>query len=245
MNDAELFNLWGPPCSGPSVRVPLFGDGKVVVHPVIVPAVYALSAVYEEFGYRTRAGDTGAYVCRDKVGQPGHKSIHALKLAIDTNWTTNPFGKTLVTDRPDAMNKAIAAIRTEDGAPVWDWGGYWRGNKDAMHNQIACGPKNLAHGIDMRTVGKTGPPPATPDPGHDLRTAIFYAKQTVLGPGRENPPAAVSLLQVGLNHLTGRGLAITGQWDAPTAQCVIDVQRITGRNELGLCGRQTWDTVFP
>ena len=247
MNDAQLFNLWGPPCSGPSVRVPLFGNGTVVVNPVIVPAVYALSACYEEFGYRTRAEDTGAYVCRDKVGQPGHKSIHALKLAIDTNWKSNPFGRRLITDRPAAMNAAIAAIRTNDGQPVWSWGGDWRGNKDAMHNQIATGPKSLATGIDMRTIGGTGAPPAGPsaDEQRKLREAIFFSKQITLGPGLENPPDAVKLLQTGINRLIGRNLAVDGVWGPATAQAVIDIQRITGRNELGFVGRQTWDTVFP
>lgn len=160
LNDAGLFKAWGPPCTGPSARVSLNGEGAVTVHPAIVDAVLALNAVLVLFKYVTRKADTGAYVCRDKVGQPGHKSIHALKLALDINWLTNMFGKHLVTDMSREMIDAILAIRTNSGAQVWTWGGDWRGNKDAMHFQIACTPADIASGINMATVvGHIGPAP--------------------------------------------------------------------------------------
>lgn len=162
MNDAALFRLWGPPCHGPSAVVSLYGHGRVTVAPAAIDAVRALSACYEAYRYVTRANDTGAFNCRDKVGRPGQKSVHALKIAIDTNWQTNPYGRRLITDRPRAMNDAIARIRTNSGAQVWAWGGDWDGNKDAMHNQLACSPRDLATGINPATLpsGAHQPVPA-------------------------------------------------------------------------------------
>lgn len=165
LTDAQLFHAWGGRCSGKSATVSLYGNGKVTVHPAIVPAVLALNVCLIVFNYATRAADTGAYVCRPKVGSKGW-SAHAYKLALDLNWATNPFGPLLRTDMPPAMRAAIKAIRTNNGKQVWAWGGDWSGNKDAMHWQICCTPADLATGIDPRTLpGGAAPAPApTPIP---------------------------------------------------------------------------------
>ena len=151
LSDAGLFREYGPRCSGKSAVVSLNGKGRVTVALVIVEAVKALNAVLVAFRYLTRAGDTGAYNCRLKVGGNGW-SIHSLKIALDINWITNPYGPRLVTDYPPAMVRAILAIRTNSGAQVWSWGGSWDGNKDAMHWQIACTRRDLASGINWGTV---------------------------------------------------------------------------------------------
>lgn len=164
LTDAQLFAQYGPRCSGRSAVVRLNGRGSVTVKPTIVEAVKALNAVLVAFSYSTRAADTGAFNCRRKVGGNGW-SIHALKIALDINWTTNPYGPQLVTDFPPGMVRAIKAIRTNSGAAVWSWGGNWSGNKDAMHWQIACSVRDLATGINWATVaGSAQPAPAVPAP---------------------------------------------------------------------------------
>lgn len=91
----------------------------------------------------------------------------------------------------------------------------------------------------------------------DLRNAIDFSKGFRLGgPGDQNPEAVVKILQVGLNRwadqfaaMTGRpnppDLALTGRWDDATRFTVAVVQQLTGRNELGLVGPQTWATLYP
>jgi hypothetical protein len=144
---------WGPACEpGAYQRVDLNGEGRVTVDKRCVPAVEALSKVLRAHGYATRRADTGAYNCRQITGGTGF-SLHAYGIAIDINWSTNPYGKRLVTDMLGAdgqdrsMVDAILAIRTNNGARVWEWGGDWSGNKDAMHFEIDCTPADLATGL--------------------------------------------------------------------------------------------------
>lgn len=143
-------------------------------------AAYAsLDACFKAFGYRPRKGVTGAQNCRRITGGTGY-SLHAfafdvlftfwtlirigMALAVDVNWDKNPYGPRLVTDMPRPMIDAIYRIRTNSGAQVWRWGGYYAGNKDAMHFEIVCSPADLATGINPATLpgGSTPPPPPTP-----------------------------------------------------------------------------------
>lgn len=160
---SQLRNLWAPRCKGPWVRISLHGAGKVTVLPAIKDAVLALNQVLKAWDYRTRAHDTGAYNCRKSAN--GNWSLHAYGIAIDLNWSTNPYGKKLITDMPRGMVNDILAIRTNNGKRVWGWGGNWRGNKDAMHYEIICSPRDIATGINPRTVrGGSALPPAAPAP---------------------------------------------------------------------------------
>lgn len=166
---ATIQRWWEPRCTGPWLTIRLHGEGRVTVRPAIGDAVMALDACLRRWDYQTRRADTGAYNCRLKVSGNGW-SMHAYGTAPDINWTTNPFGSRLVTDMPAAMTRAITEIRTMSGAQVWQWGGYWRGNKDAMHFEIVCSPAAIRTGIDPRTVpGHRGNPlpaalPSKPQP---------------------------------------------------------------------------------
>lgn len=135
----------------------LHGAGRVTVRPAIIDAVRALNACLIAADYRTRAADTGAYACRQKVGGGGW-SNHSYGIALDINWRSNPYGPRLVTDMPRSMVEAIKAIKTNSGARVWGWGGDWRGNKDAMHFEVICSPRDVASGI----AGKPLPPQPKP-----------------------------------------------------------------------------------
>lgn len=146
LSTEQLRVAWGPPCSGTKVTVTLNGGGVVHVRAAIVDAVRALNAVLVRWGYRTRRADTGAYNCRRITGGTGY-SLHAYGIALDINWSTNLYGKTLVTDMPRGMVDEILAIRTNNDQQVWGWGGDYRSVKDAMHFEIVCSPRDLATGL--------------------------------------------------------------------------------------------------
>lgn len=160
LSDSQLLPMWGPRCSGKSATVSLHGQGKVTVTPAIIDAVRALNDVLVKWDYRTRAFDTGAYACRLKVSGSSW-SPHSYKIALDINWTTNPYGKRLVTDMPMGMVNDILALETNSRQQLWQWGGAWRGNKDAMHYQIATTPAHVATGVRFRPPGPS-PAPAVP-----------------------------------------------------------------------------------
>lgn len=128
----------------------------------------AHQTVMAAFGYKLRKGDTGSRSCRPITGGTGY-SLHAYfiaavihlwnlglliaaAVAADFNWQTNPYGPRLVTDMPREMVDAICAIRTNSGAQVFRWGGYYTGHKDAMHYELVCSVHDLATGIDTRTI---------------------------------------------------------------------------------------------
>lgn len=134
---------------------------------MLIEAYHALNRCLAAFEYAPRQADTGAFSCRRITGGTGY-SLHAYApgprfaffngtvvntaLAVDINWQSNPYGRSLVTDMPPAMVAAIKAIRTTNGRQVWRWGGDYAGNKDAMHYEITCHPADLATGIDPTTI---------------------------------------------------------------------------------------------
>jgi hypothetical protein len=147
-NTSEMRKAWAPACKP---------------HPrSLRPAYVELDAVFKKWGYAPRAGVTGSFNCRPITGGTGY-SLHAyedggsftfwsgttvtMALACDVNWDKNPYGSRLVTDMPRGMVNEIVALRTLDNLPVWGWGGFYSGNKDAMHFEVHCTPAQLARGI--------------------------------------------------------------------------------------------------
>lgn len=148
LSTSTLRLAWGPACRP---------KGNVYL-----AAYAALDRVLADFHYEARARDTGAYSCRRITGGTGY-SLHsygpgdrfrfwccttiATSLAVDINWTSNPYGRVLRTDMPSAMVARIEAIRTNNGKQLWRWGGRYTVNKDAMHFEIVVTPADLATGI--------------------------------------------------------------------------------------------------
>ena len=159
---AELRILWAPACTAPFARLNLYGEGVVTVDVLIVDAVKALNAVLIDWDYRTRRADTGAYNCRTITGGRSY-SLHAYGIAVDLNWNTNPYGRTLVTDMAIGMIEAIEGIRTAGGVQVWRWGGRYSNNKDAMHFEVVASPAELVRGIRSTTTTPTPQPPNSKD----------------------------------------------------------------------------------
>jgi hypothetical protein len=159
---AELRILWAPACTAPFARYTLHGGGVVTVDVLVVDALKALNAVLIDWDYRTRRADTGAYNCRQITGGTNY-SLHAYGIAVDINWQTNPYGRTLVTDMPIGMIEAIEGIRTAGGVQVWRWGGRYSNNKDAMHFEVVASPAELVRGIRSTTTTPTPQPPNSED----------------------------------------------------------------------------------
>lgn len=142
----QLRAEWHPPCRITPVIIGFHGSGRAQVRQECAEAFRALNAVLVKHDYRTRRADTGGYNCRTITGGSGH-SPHSYGVAVDINWQTNPYGKRLVTDMPQAMVNDILAITTNNGVPVFRWGGHYSTNKDAMHFEVMCQRRDLASGI--------------------------------------------------------------------------------------------------
>jgi len=163
LSTSALRSAWAPACTPKGT--------------VFLNAYAALDAVFQAHSYRPTGPDCGAYNCRKITGGTGY-SLHSYgpgdpftfwtglristALAVDINWQDNPYGRQLVTDMPRAMVDAVLRIRTRNGQQVWRWGGDYRTNKDAMHFEIVCAPRDLGTGIDPTTLPGTTPAKPTP-----------------------------------------------------------------------------------
>lgn len=178
LSQSQIRYAWSPRCTGPWARVDLYGAGAVTVKAAIVPAVKALDRVLTAYKYATRAADTGAYNCRMNTSGTAW-SMHAYGIALDLNWQSNPYSSVLRTDMlrygDGRMPHRICAIRTNNGKQVWNWGGFWSGNKDAMHYEIVCSPADLRTGINWSTVygGVTPAPTPTPQPKPEEASLVY------------------------------------------------------------------------
>lgn len=223
LSQSSLKAYWSPRCTGPWATVSLHGAGKVTVRPAIIPAVKALNTVLAAYKYPTRYADTGAYNCR--LTASGSWSLHAYGIAMDINWQSNPYNRTLRTDMlrygDGRMPHRICAIRTNNGKQVWNWGGFWSGSKDAMHYEIVCSPADLRTGINMSTVyGGASTPAPKPDPEPEPEEAnlmyrIVWFKGEPSAPGDQlNVTAAYRCVYAKREKFTGSDpyLCVEGWW---------------------------------
>lgn len=221
---------WGQPCAATGLVVldDWMPGIRLAVHADAVPAFLALATVLKRHEYTVRRIDTGSYNCR-KIKGSNAMSSHAWGVAVDINWTTNPYStRKLMTDMPRAMIDDIEALRTATGAPVWRWGGDWDGrphtghsNYDAMHFEIVATPGELASGVidansrvDIRLM----------DP-RDL---------PLLSERRASKGDMVGVLQRVL------GVTPTHEFDAATVHAVRLFQHQHGLSIDGIVGPATW-----
>ena len=76
-----------------------------------------------------------------------------------------------------------------------------------------------------------------------IAQAIEKSKKQILKKGDVGD--AVKFLQVGLNNISGRGLAINGMFGTDTDQAVRDLQRWVGLTVDGIVGPKTWSIIYP
>ena len=175
----ELRNLWQDfECAEDKMVLIPFGPDKIRVAPPTTPAWEALAAVLQQHDYKIRTADTDSYNCRNIKGS-NEKSLHSFGIALDLNWTTNPFKDHIGsrpprfsdkdtqdgraddvrlgladTDMTREMINDILAIRTTSGQQVFEWGGNWLTVKDAMHFEIDLAPADLESQINPTTVAR-------------------------------------------------------------------------------------------
>lgn len=177
----ELRELWREyECADAKMATTRFGPDRIRVAPPTAPAWEALAAVLAHHGYLIRTRDTDSYNCRATKSGAG-KSLHAFGIALDLNWTTNPYrdhaGERAVrfsgketqearaeevrlgaadTDLTPALVADVERIATAGGVRVFQWGGSWRTLKDCMHFEIHASPAELIGGIDPATIAGAG-----------------------------------------------------------------------------------------
>lgn len=171
----------------------------------------ALAEWVRFYAYVLRAADTGSRNCRPITGGTDW-SLHAYfiactillwnlnkriagGLAVDLNWQTNPYGPRLVTDMPRPMVDSICAIRTNNGKQVFRWGGYYTGNKDAMHYELVCTRADLATGINPATLAPNSEEldmAAVEEIIKEIRVAADNLAKTI-GAGNNNVVASVKV----------------------------------------------------
>ena len=199
---SQLRALWGEfQCAVAGMVTISFGPDRIRVAPSTVEAWEALAAVMLHHGYNIRTQDTDSYNCRQITGGTG-PSLHSFGIALDVNWSTNPYrdhdGVRVVhfsdkptqderasdvrrgiadTDMTPAMIADIEAIKTRDGIQVFEWGGRWSDRKDCMHFELDVSPDELARGIDPDSVrrGAGSAIAAGPaQPSNDFKRVAVY-----------------------------------------------------------------------
>lgn len=227
LSQSQIATYWGPPCSGLRATVSLHGAGKVTVRAAIVEATKALNSCLVAWNYKTRYADTGAFVCRQKVGGGGW-SNHSYATAIDINWQLNPYGGSKH-HIPNDLAAAICRIRTNNGAQVWNWGGFWTGTRDWMHFEIVCTPKDIATGINWNTVnGKTAAPaPVDWNAVRRWNAGLVYNDFIKIPNLDGNSPNSleIGVLQNALNIVHNSGLKVDGNYGPATMSAVYKWQQ--------------------
>jgi hypothetical protein len=230
LNTSQLRDAWAPACDVPLRTVELVQGVRLQCHERVVTALQALGRVLEAHDYTVRAGDTGAFSCREITGGQGH-SLHAFGIAVDINWNTNPYraDNVLVTDMPRVMVRNILRIRTRNGLQVWGWGGNYRRVKDAMHFEVVCAPADLEAGIDWTTVNQPTLRPATPH------------RWPLVQRGDRGPAVEALHRLLGIASAGDPGF---GSFGPKTEAAVRTYQQQHGLDVDGRVGRQTWTALL-
>ncbi|TIS53842.1 MAG: hypothetical protein E5W91_29195 [Mesorhizobium sp.] len=199
LNTSQLRQSWKRfECTETTMVLVPFGPDKIRVASPASEAFEALASVMLHHGYAIRTQDTDSYNCRQITGGTG-KSLHSYGIALDVNWTTNPFinhgGERAVrfsdkptqdqrardvragkadTDMTLAMITDVRAIKTGSGTGVFRWGGDFKDRKDCMHFELNLAPGDLEQGIDHATVVGGGIPTEQPrEPEVSITLGVF------------------------------------------------------------------------
>lgn len=228
LSQAEKRRLWAPACVKRA-------------RPHLHDAYQALDDCMHHWSYAPKEGQTWAGNCRPVTGGNDY-SIHSyfgdayfwtwtgvriqIACACDYNSLANPYGAVLRTDMPRAMVDAILAIRTNSGEQVWQWGGYFSGNKDAMHYEIACSPADLATGINWSTVAGHDAP-APPPQGDDDVKQRFYQIRDEANISKPHPEKGAAIWTTSdgveakfVNEPAWVHLGNLGWWDRSTVELI-------------------------
>lgn len=138
-NNAARTKGWGPgwpQCQASKMGRAVSPSGAAVtVRREIVPLIEVLFLITAEEDYRVRKSDTGGFNCRPIAGTR-IASNHSWGLAVDINWTTNPYSLVFKSDIPPAV------VHAWEEAGFY-WGGRYRIRKDTMHFEYLGSPADV------------------------------------------------------------------------------------------------------
>jgi peptidoglycan hydrolase-like protein with peptidoglycan-binding domain len=230
-NNAARTKGWGPGwpnCQSSKMGRAVSPSGAAVsVRREIVPLVEVLFLITAEEGYRVRKSDTGGYNCRPIAGTR-IASNHSWGLAVDLNWSSNPYSLIFKSDIPPAVVHAWEAAG-------FYWGGRYRVRKDTMHFEYLGGPVDVARDLAVARKrlaslrGEVVIPPA-PKPTPKPSTGRKLGSRTLK---RGNKGADVAVLQRFL------GIKDDGIFGAATEGAVKDYQRMRHIKADGIVGPKT------
>ncbi len=219
---------WGggwPNCSGAKAVVTGPSGAKVTVRKQLAPLISVLLEIDHEIGYALRKADTGGFACRPIAGTR-IPSNHSFGIAVDKNWTTNPYSLKFKSDIPPA------SVYAWEHAGFY-WGGRYRIRKDTMHFEYLGGPNDVAKDLEWAKAHlaslKGTPAPAskpTPKPSAGRKLGSRTLK-------RGNKGADVAVLQRFL------GIKDDGIFGAETEVAVKDYQRMRHIKADGIVGPKT------
>jgi hypothetical protein len=154
---------WGPACQQGRLTITLSNGVRLTVASAIAELVLLVMNEIIRRGYVIRAGDTGAYNCR-KIAGTNVWSNHAWAIAIDLNWTTNPYTTGTTHDIPGW----VVQLFNRYG---FAWGGDYSGSKrDYMHFEFMGNfptQAAAATALARQELGSGNPTPPTPPPPVD------------------------------------------------------------------------------
>lgn len=211
----------------------------------------AFDATMRNRGYGD-AGIVGSYACRNIAGKTT-KSLHSYRLAIDVDPSLNgrysgaPFLKGKITK---AQVAAVEAIRTNSGAQVFYWGGWFKdrsGNPipDPMHFQLCCTQADIASGLDISTVDID--PGTMPDGGNYEMHTIEYGAGFKDSPEKMTTVKALQIMLADNGFADGNTndsvCAADGLFGKGTEAAVKAFQSANGLIADGVVGPATWSAL--
>lgn len=202
------------------------GNGKARINKAVLPAFTLLNMCLVEDNYSTHRKTTGGYNFR-KIANTDKYSCHAYGLAVDINWDLNPVTRdgSTKTNFKDSTIAKILDIKTQEGLPVFRWGGNYKSYKDPMHFEIFVTPAELNAGI--------------------VRNNFDQSEYIKLGlatkPLRKGDKGAgVKYIQQLLNSVLDQHLKADGDFGSLTLASVLIFQKKAGLIEDGIVGANTY-----
>ena len=225
---------WGPACSIARTTITLSSGVRITVATGIAELTKILLDECIRRGYVIRQSDTGSYNCR-YIGGTTTWSVHAWALAIDINWSTNPYQYTLKTDFPTWMR----ALLNKYG---FSWGGDWSGKKDAMHWQFMGTPAQAKVATDMakRDILGSG---TTPTPETLPKYATGSRTLSLTNPVTRGTDVADLQRILNAWYPDVTPLVKDGSYKSIDKYRVVYMQERAGLEADGIVGPQTWGAL--
>ena len=202
------------------------GTGRAQINKEVLPAFTLLNMCLVEDDYITQRKTTGGFNYR-KIANSDRYSCHAYGLAVDINWQLNPVTRdgSIKTNFSESTINKILNIKTQEGLPIFRWGGNYNSYKDPMHFEIYVTPAELNKGVvrenfDQREYIKLG----------------LSAKPLRKG----DKGNGVKFIQELLNEVNNSKLVADGDFGSLTQAEVLMFQKKAGLIEDGIVGANTY-----